>query len=483
MFSQVPNPYVRYALKRYAIKLLTTISSNAAFQFWEFFRSHINNKDSYHVGANLEGEELTDRLIDVMQRYIGSHRESHTPWETYRVVQWYIWCADNLKEIGFDPIYADELAAIRIPGNPKGEAVSQEDPRHGPLDRTLELPLLRDALQNDRSQEFEHLQEKAALALCLAFGRNPLNLSWLNESDFYDLAGDIEEVESCYMIAMPRIKKRHANPRQDTVNERIDSGYAQHVEALIDANQSFNNFVMTDTGTVAVERPLFRLPHPNSAETAEGAELALRLKPPQISALLKSFVDRHEIESPLTGERLNVTPRRLRYTLATALVEEGISRRELAKILDHSDQQHVEVYFELAQSTVRHLDAAMARGMAGYFDYFKGHIIDDESEAVNGERPDKHVSFVGNSPTDQTEIGVCGQGALCNLDPPFSCYLCPLFQPYRHADHRRVLDLLTANREARLDRYETNRLGVQLDDVILAVGRVVEACEEGGDAE
>ncbi|MDH8356919.1 site-specific integrase, partial [Klebsiella pneumoniae] len=60
-----------------------------------------------------------------------------------------------------------------------------------------------------------------------------------------------------------------------------------------------------------------------------------------IANLLKAFIKRHSIISPLTGELLHVTPRRLRYTLATGLAAEGISKRELARILDHTDTQHV----------------------------------------------------------------------------------------------------------------------------------------------
>ncbi|HCJ4614689.1 TPA: tyrosine-type recombinase/integrase, partial [Salmonella enterica] len=199
-----------------------------------------------------------------------------------------------------------------------------------------------------------------------------------------------------------------------------------------------------------------------------------------IANLLKAFIKRHSIISPLTGELLHVTPRRLRYTLATGLAAEGISKRELARILDHTDTQHVNVYFEMAGRIVAHLDKAMAKGFSKYLNFFKGRLIDSDEDAVNGERDDKHLTFVDDqNPADQADIGVCGESSVCHLDPPYSCYLCPKFQPYRRADHEHVLDCLLAGREERLKKYENARLGIQLDEVIAAVAQVAKLCEVG----
>ncbi|MCS1299533.1 site-specific integrase, partial [Escherichia coli] len=107
-------------------------------------------------------------------------------------------------------------------------------------------------------------------------------------------------------------------------------------------------------------------------------------------------------------------------------------------------------------------------------------VVDSDIEAVNGDRDDKHLIFVDEqNPTVQSDIGVCGESSVCHLDPPYSCYLCPKFQPYRHADHEQVLDCLLASRTERLEKYENARLGIQLDEVISAVAQVVKICEEG----
>jgi hypothetical protein len=198
----------------------------------------------------------------------------------------------------------------------------------------------------------------------------------------------------------------------------------------------------------------------------------------EISQLIKDFVIRHEIVSPITGQLLHINTRRLRYTLATSLASEGISRKELARILDHTDTQHVQVYFDLAGTIVEHLDKATAKGFSKYLQLFKGKIIDEDTEATNGDRNDKHLSFVNElNPKEHIDIGICGERSICHLDPPFSCYICPKFQPYRHADHENVLECLLASRADRMEKYENARLGIQLDHVIVAVAQVAEQCK------
>ena len=115
-----------------------------------------------------------------------------------------------------------------------------------------------------------------------------------------------------------------------------------------------------------------------------------------------------------------------------------------------------------------------------YLNFFKGNVIENDDDAINGRRDDKHLKFVDEeNPNDQSDIGVCGQSNVCHLDPPYSCYLCPKFQPYKHADHEHVLDCLLVGREKRLEKYENSRLGIQLDEVIAAVAQVAKICEEG----
>ena len=409
-----------------------------------------------------------------------AHRQ-HQFWSLYRTVQWYVWCAEHYPEIGFSKDYSMELREMPLASNPKGEAVRIEDSKSGPLDSTIELPLLVHALKYDTSSEFLHLQEKVAMALSIAFGRNPANLTFLRESDFINLTNNLEN--PCHVLRIPRIKKRQLSPRDDFLEEYLEPLYAKCITELIENNRQYDLKINGEILTNPDKRPLLiNLNGNNAARKSNDIENAFNMTSDDISNLLSQFVRRHNVISPLTGKLLRVTPRRMRYTLATGLAAEGISKRELARILDHTDTQHVHVYFDAPKNIIQHLDKAMAKGFIQYIDLFKGKIVEGPNDAINGERDDKQLLFVNeNNPQDQTDIGVCGETKICHLDPPYSCYLCPKFQPYKNADHEHVLDCLLQGRETRLKKYEHARLGVQLDEVISAVAQVANLCSRSRD--
>ncbi len=476
-FAKILNLGTRWLAKRYIQEKLESTSAHYAYSvysvlWWKLF----SLQNDFEILDGVEYEGLKARLISLFEKSISEARKSHRLWDMYHPIQWYIWSAENYSEIGLCPAYALELDAIRLPGAPKGEAVRMEDVDRGPLHRSLELPLLLKAMRMDKSFKFEHLQEKAVLALSIALGRNPANLTYLKEKDFVNLTHDTDE--PTWVINMPRIKKRQLNPRDDMLQEYLDPEFANYLLELIEANKKIETTIEINNKSFLIDRPLFvnRFGN-NSARLSKLFDAYFNMTSEAISEMLRQFVRRHEIISPLTGEMLRISARRLRYTLGTALAAEGISKKELARILDHTDTQHVLVYFELAGSIVEHLDKATAKGFAKYLNLFSGNIVNDDSEAVNGDRDDKHLSFFDESnPTEQMDIGVCGTESVCHLDPPYSCYLCEKFQPYRHADHYHVLECLLQDRDIRTKKYENSRLGIQLDDVIIAVAQVADQC-------
>jgi integrase len=476
-FSKIANEGIRWATKRYIQDLLEFTSSIYAYTvFVEIWRQLLRLQNDFSIIEGVGKNEVAERLISLFESAISKSRKKHTLWEMYQPIEWYVWCAENYPEIGFCPAYALELDCMTIPGGPKGEAVRTEDIDSGPLHRSLELPLLIKALRMDKSTEFAHFQERAVLALSIALGRNPANLTYLKEKDLVNLTPESEE--PTWVINMPRIKKSLLNPRDDMLQEFLDAEFAQYLLELIDANRPVQTIVNVNGKYLELDRPLFINRRGNrSAIISKLIDSSFNMTSEGITGCLKSFVKRHKIISPLTNEILNITVRRLRYTLGTALAAEGISKKELARILDHTDTQHVQVYFELAGSIVEHLDKAAAKGFSQYLKLFRGQIIDSDSEAINLNSNNKQLLFIDESaPTELTNIGVCGKESICHLDPPFSCYLCEKFQPYSFANHEHVLDCLLQGRKTRLEKYESSRLSIQLDDVIFAVAQVVEEC-------
>lgn len=472
---KVSNSKILWAVKIYVvhrIEKVSTISGYNVFKslWWKLLK--------YQVYFNIASDEdFKDGLIALIENAICKARSDHNLCELYEPIKWYLWCADRYPELGFCPAFALELDGMVIPGGPKGEAVRMGDPDCGPLHRSLELPLLINALRGDSSTSLLHLQQRAAVALSIALGRNPSNLTYLRGYDFFDLTP--ESSERCYIIQMPRIKKRQINPRDDRLDEYLAPEFARHLTALISKNMGVETTVEVEGKKIDLPKPLFINIKKNRTAIAAGQWMyTYNMTSYDICELVQSFVKRHRIISPVTGAPLEITVRRLRYTLATNLAAEGISKRELARILDHTDTQHVQVYFEIAGNIVEHLDKAAAKSYSKYINFFKGKIVESDEEAINGNRVDKHLFFVNeNNPEDHTDIGVCGKARLCHLDPPYSCYLCPKFQPYRQADHEQVLDCLLESREERMKKYEKARLGMQLDEVITAVTQVVRLCK------
>lgn len=475
-FSRIKNLSIKESLKHYVSSSLRLTSAHAGLSNFKVVTLEIMKFFDDNVAMTNSNEQA---LIEAFEIAISTARKEHRLWALYRAVEWYKWSFKNYPELGFSEQYARQLAGMPIPANPKGQAVRMEDPESGPFDHTLELPLIIDALKRDTSDSFNHFQERAAVALSIAFGRNPANLTYLRESDLSKLS-PFDQDDPCYILKMPRIKKRQLNPRDDFIEEYIDPLFGKIIEDLILANKSIELFYSSKHYEKPSERPIFiNISGNDAAKRSYAMNEIFNMTSTNISELLKSFVLRHEIMSPLTGSLLKVSTRRFRYTLATGLASEGISMMELARILDHTDTQHVAVYYDTRSNIVAHLDKASLSQFSKYIALFKGQVISNDNEAINGDIDEKHLLFVDDQcPEKQTDIGVCGELGICHLDPPFSCYLCPKFQPYSSADHEYVLDSLLENREKRLEKYENARLGVQLDDVILAVSNVITLCKE-----
>ena len=250
-FSRVENDTLKTSIKRCIIDQASRVSTHAGCQYWSDISAAIVSRQKKHsLLPDISADEFQERLIAVMEEAISQARNKHRLWALYRPIQWYIWCSENYSELGFSIAYAQELDSLEVPGNPKGEAVRQEDPECGPLHRTLELQPIINALKQDQSKVYEHLQQKTAVALSIAFGRNPANLTFLKETDLVNLTPGSSP--PCYVLKMPRIKKRQLAPRDDMIDEYLQPEIAKHVLELIDASKHRKLLIEVDGKAVQV---------------------------------------------------------------------------------------------------------------------------------------------------------------------------------------------------------------------------------------
>lgn len=467
----VKNPWFLYSLKRHLIYCIQRVSPRESWNTIRLnvlFMSKCASWNDLCIATTVEAS--SDSVNRVMSEVVERLRRENVLYNFARIRAWYRWCVDYIPDFGFDSDEAYKWEQIRVPGNEKGVAVRTENQNDGPLN-DAELIQLRRALQSDKSMAIDHIQQRSALWLSLVYGRNPANFALLRVGDFKNLTdGDIEDV---YTLDIPRIKKRKV-PRTEFKTEYVDPTLAKIIKELI----VFGGRVDVET---TVDRPLFvrKTCRENLLGTPMN-EWAWHITTNDFTYLIRAAVARYGIISPRTNCLLYITTRRLRYTFATNRVREGVSAIDLAEMLDHTDLQNVRVYFDTKSTIVERLDRAAAKEIAPILNLFKGSIVKNGSYAENGNDAAKRIRIVPElmKPTQQLDdLGSCGKKEFCNLYPPYSCYPCDRFQPFSDSldVHELVFDFLLERRERmRIEPLQSNRIAVQLDEVIYACAEVIQ---------
>ena len=468
------NVWLEYALKRYVIRQLRRVGPRECHNTIRLNTRYMASASSWaNLCSATSLSQHAHALRAVLSETLENLRRDQTLYNFARIRAWYSWCADYLQDIGFDPDYAHELELLRIPGNEKGVAVRIDDPEVGPLNDAEQI-LLRHALQDDESKEFEHVQERVALWLALSFGLNPANFIEIREEDLSPLVPDGDIGEGGMALRLPRIKKR-ARPRQFHKVEYVTERLAQELKSLIQLNQ----MTRPDLGE-GFGRPLLFRSEQREDSRGPMREWAWHLRSAEFTQMIRRCVKRYGLISPRTGDPMRISTRRLRYTFATNRVREGISAIDLAEALDHSDLQHVRVYFDAKSSVVERLDRAGAMTIAPILNLFKGTVRRTVDEAVNGANPAKRIRpapDIAGPMVAFRHLGVCGKGEICKFYPPYSCCVCDRYQPFTDSLdlHEQMLDHLLDRREAmRVDPLGMDRIAVQLDEVVYGCAQVIE---------
>ena len=472
--SKYGSPILQWVVAKYMIHLAEVNSSIHSYESVKCIHYELKHRDFFKKSAEcITPEILKHALIAQMEIMISTLKAQKKLWRAYRPIRWYLWGAENYPELGFCESYACELDAMKIPGGPKGEAVRSQDPEEGPLHPHLELSLITHALRIDTGEEFEHYQQRAAVALSQAYGRNCANYIALREEDIYDLVDDAENPE--WVIKLPRIKKGFRSARDDFIVEAMEDETCHHLQALIQQNQSFDSRIEVNETLIPCARPLLRRFEPNHLRVQTGDyESAFHIYTAHFGKLLRDFAKRMQLVSPITQQPMILSARRFRYTVGTVYAAMGVPRPELARRLDHSDLQNVQVYYDILDVLTFALDKAAVLEYSRYVSLFcGGATIPTNTAIANAELI---VTDLHSQPGDVATLGGCGLDDLCHKFPPYSCYLCPKFRPYHSDVHEQLLEALLRTHN---ERPDSQSLGVHRADVILAVAEVVKICQAG----
>lgn len=454
--------YICDALQRYSARTTKTI-------FWRLKLLERIGKDKLErlvredIGINLffAFKAALDNDPNVSQDSTKGHLS------TFR--RWYVWCSD--AEIpGFNDEVALELGERTIGGGTKGKLVLSNDPDLGPLgfvdDTRIESAIARDCSDLEKLSPAD-LRALVVVMLSKSFGLYAAHLQLLDEADVEsEMLSDGSEI---HWIETPRLKKRGSRAQVGTRRRRLSTRLAEAIDLLKRWNSA--GVVVDWPSEVASQRPLFF--RANSREKYLNSPIAKDAHRWRLTDFLNAtgrFCQRHALN-------FRITPRRLRYTFASRLVDEGCSPLELADALDHTDLQHVMVYFNSRGRIVRQLDEAMAARLAPIAMAFIGRPISGAHEASRAGDPASVIRFKASNTHDSGEIGSCGSFTHCGLNAPLACYTCMRFEPWLDSPHDVVLSELLRDRRRREEAGLDEKMIQIHDPTILAVSEVIRRCD------
>ena len=386
------------------------------------------------------------------------------------------WNEWGFSGVGNDVVeYLEELS---LRGNAKGKAVKRACPYSGPLTQ-LEMGALLEWASNAFVKDVINLTQYAFF-LTLAFtGRRAVQIRSLRSGDL-SFREDAQGHD--YIIRFPRAKQRGSGFRKEfnplSVNEDLylilenqAKASQEHVERVLGkklppaTRKKIPIFLAKDRiGSLKdiqdLEKCLEKTPdllHMTSQEAAE---------------VLRVVAVKNMARSERTGDFINFTSRRFRYTKGTNLAKRGITGVTLALALDHSDTQNVDVYTENTEEMAVQIDAIMASVLAPLAQAFAGVLIDSERDALSAKDPHSRVK---NSRANN--IGNCGTHAFC-ASGYRACYTCFNFQPWRDAPHEEVLEEIQNERKRQEELGVSPNVIQSTDRLLLAVQQVVLLCQE-----
>ncbi len=384
--------------------------------------------------------------------------------------KWY-----DLSYVGIPDEVIELLDGWVIKGNVKGDVIKRLDPIKGPLS-DLELQGFNEGV----IQAFEcgniSLTDMAMGLVISNTGRRPIQISHLRLKDV--LNGKNKRGETVYLLNIPRAKQRGVGFRKQFKQFSITAelwtiltAQAEHV-----ARSAETLFSCELQNPDRLELPLFPdMAEMTVIESLRKLRIALKtdhlhIKSKKITQVCKTIANSAQIYSERTGELLNLSSNRFRYTTGTRAAREGFGEMVIAELLDHSDNQNAGVYIENIPEHVESLDKAVGHYLSRYAQAFVGIVVDSESVAVRGDDLASRIKM------DTKGVGTCGSYGFCGANVPIPCYTCMHFQPWVEGPHEIVYEEMISERKRLLEVTGDIQVAAVNDRSILAVANVIQRC-------
>ncbi|HBA5837568.1 TPA: phage integrase family protein, partial [Escherichia coli] len=319
------------------------------------------------------------------------------------LIKWF-----ELGYSGIDESAIELLKHLDLKIKKSGQSVLQDDPTEGPLTKEEHTSLIKAINYAYRNGELSLPHYAISLLISLT-GRRPKQLVFLKYKDI--LQRDLGDGEIEYVISVPRVKQRSKQLQYREL--AIISEVASIVQ--LQANQSVKLVEHALGKTLddysKGEVPIFLNEEKLSELSITDSILLefnkLHAKPTIANVALKSIVNNGNVISNRTGAILNITPRRLRYTIATMLSKDGYNDNIIAELLDHSSTSSIGIYIKNIADSVERIDSAVSEQLSFVADIFMNGI---KSKKIS------HFKF-------------CSSSRCQNQNSGFPCNQCMFFIP------------------------------------------------------
>lgn len=458
----------RKALCRYAEELSAKTTINAFY----YFNTYCDNSAERNVSINGLTKWRTS-LTDETEYKLGALKGFLIAWNEWGFP-------------GVDDKVVNYLDELKLKGNAKGKSVSKACPYSGPFTQ-IELGALLDWVSNAFIKKIIDLTQYAYFVTLAFTGRRPVQIRSLRACD---LACKEDARGRDYIVTCPRAKQRGTGFRETFRTLAINEDLYLLLDNQAEASQAHVERVLGKRLPPEVRKqiPVF-LAYDRIKEILDIEHLVaclnetpdyLQMTEQTAYQVLRDVAVKNQARSERTGEFINFTARRFRYTKGTNLARKGITGVALAYAFDHSDTQQIDVYTENTEEMAERIDKIMAPVLAPLAQAFAGTLIDSERDALRANDPHSRMK------NDKAHaVGNCGTHAFC-ASGYRACYTCTNFQAWRDAPHEEVREEVLNERKRQNESGVSPNVTQATDRLLLAVEQVIILCsrvtfEESGE--
>ncbi|EKE4246687.1 site-specific integrase [Escherichia coli] len=284
----------------------------------------------------------------------------------------------SLGYYGIDDNAITLMEAMRLKAKSAGTIVKQEDPEKGALTNN-EHKALNESMFNAYKNKKITLQELSSALLVSFTGRRALQIVALKFKDI--VREKNSDGNDLFFINFPRIKQGkefRKEFRMLSIDGFIYKLLMQKVNfsiSLIEGHIGRTLF-SEEKNEVAVflDKKNYKMLNEINGFYEVLVSDRLHASKNTVSLSLKKIVEKENVMSERTGERMKINAYRLRYTLGTKLAREGYSSQIIAELLDHSSTATVGIYTENLPDNSIKINEAVSDNLGFLAGVFLGKI-------------------------------------------------------------------------------------------------------------